>query len=90
MHNEALNIFFVVLFLFSAALQYNDPDPYIWMPVYLYGAWLCFRAIRGKNSKALYMIGFAVYGSYALFLVFDKTGVIDWIGEHHAEKLCKR
>jgi hypothetical protein len=30
----ALNILFALLFLFSAALQYNDPDPLRWVAIY--------------------------------------------------------
>jgi len=86
---KALNIFFIVLFIFSAALQYNDPDPYVWMPIYLYGALLCYLAIKGKYNRLLYIIGFIAYGGYAIGLFFDKTGVFDWIQEHHAENIVQ-
>jgi len=86
---KVLNIFFIVLFLFSAALQYNDPDPYIWMPIYLYGAYLCYLAIRGRYNRTLYITGLIVYGAYALYLFFDKTGVLDWIREHDAENIVQ-
>ena len=86
---KALNIFFIVLFIFSAALQYNDPDPYVWMPIYLYGALLCYLAIKGKYNRVLYIIGFIAYGAYAIGLFFDKTGVFDWIQEHHAENIVQ-
>jgi hypothetical protein len=39
-----------------AALQYNDPDPYLWMPIYL---------------------------------LVDKTGVLNWAGEHHSENIVQ-
>jgi Transmembrane family 220, helix len=45
---KIFNILFCILFIISAALQYNDPDPYVWMPIYLYGAALCWLAFRGK------------------------------------------
>ena len=86
---KALNIFFIVVFIFSAALQYNDPDPYIWMPIYLYGALLCYLAIKGKYNKTLYIIGLVGYIGYAIGLFFDKTGVIDWIEEHDAENIVQ-
>ena len=86
---KALNFLFIVLFVISAALQYNDPDPYVWMPIYLYGAWLCYQAIKGRYNRTLYIIGLAVYGLYALFLFFDKTGVLDWIREHQAESIVQ-
>ena len=86
---KVLNIFFIVLFLFSAALQYNDPDPYIWMPIYLYGALLCYLAIKGRYNRTLYISGLVVYGAYALYLFFDKTGVLDWIRKHDAENIVQ-
>jgi len=83
------NFIFFLLFVFSAALQYNDPDPYIWMPIYLYGAVLCFLAFRGKYYPRAYLIGIAVYLVYAGYLVFTKDGVLDWINQHNAESLVQ-
>lgn len=86
---KALNIFFIVLFLISAALQYNDPDPYIWIPIYLYGARLCYLAIKGKYRPGLYVLGLVVYLSYAVYLLFDKTGVLSWLQQHDAENIIQ-
>ena len=83
------NFIFFLLFVFSAALQYNDPDPYIWMPIYLYGAVLCFLAFRGKYYPRAYLIGISVYLVYAGYLVFTKDGVLDWINQHNAESLVQ-
>ena len=41
---KIFNITFCILFVISAALQYNDPDPWLWIPLYLYGALLCWLA----------------------------------------------
>ncbi len=85
-----LNWFFIVLFVFAAAVQYNDPDPYIWMPLYLYGAFLCYRAIQRKKYKpVLYIIGLAVYLSYAVYLFLDNNGVLSWAKEHNAENIVQ-
>lgn len=86
---KALNIFFIIVFALSAALQYNDPDPYIWMPIYLYGALLCYLAIKGRYNRALYIIGLIVYAGYGIALFFDKTGVISWVKEHDAENIVQ-
>ena len=86
---KALNIFFIILFIFSAALQYNDPDPYVWMPIYLFGAYLCYQAIKDRYNIKLYLIGLTVYILYAAYLFVDKTGVLDWINEHHAENILQ-
>lgn len=86
---KAFNIIFIVIFIIFAALQYNDPDPYIWMPIYLYGACLCYLAIKKKYNPVLYIIGFVAYGGYALYLFFDKTGVLDWAEEHNSENIVQ-
>lgn len=86
---KLFNILFIVLFVISAGLQYNDPDPYIWMPIYLYAAWLCYLAIKRRYNPTLYIIGFAVYGLYALYLFFDKSGVLDWMNEHKSESIVQ-
>lgn len=86
---KVFNIIFIVLFILFAAVQYNDPDPYVWMPIYLYAALLCYFALKGKYNPTLYYIGFAAYGMYALYLFFDKAGVLDWAGEHHGENIAE-
>src|SRR5688500_6004616 len=86
---KAFNIFFIVVFILSAALQYNDPDPYVWMPIYLWGAMLCYLAIKGKYFRNLYITGLAVYSCYAIFLFWDKTGVQSWWSEHNGESLLQ-
>lgn len=86
---RGFNLFFCILFIFSAALQYNDPDPYVWVPIYLYGAWLCYQAFRRKYYPAAYLAGIAVYSIYAVYLLFDKTGVLSWWREHNAESIVQ-
>ena len=86
---KAFNIIFLALFIIFAGLQYNDPDPYIWIPLYLLGAYICFTAIQKKFPKPLYIAGFLIYGVYALYLLFDKAGVINWATEHDAENIVQ-
>ena len=86
---KIFNIIFIVIFIFSAALQYNDPDPYIWVPIYLYGAYLCYQAIHKRYNPVLYIIGLVIYIGYAVYLFFDKQGVLSWFGEHNAESITQ-
>ena len=86
---RVFNFIFFLLFVFSAALQYNDPDPWLWIPIYGYGAVLCFLAFRRKYYPAAYLIGIAVYFGYAVYLFFTKDGVLDWATEHDAESLVQ-
>ena len=86
---KILNIFFIIVFVLSAALQYNDPDPYIWVPIYLYGAFLCYKAYQKKYTPTLYIIGLVVYIGYAVYLFFDKQGVLSWANDHNAESIAQ-
>jgi hypothetical protein len=86
---KIFNIFFCFVFILFAALQYNDPDPYVWMPIYLYTAVLCWLAFRNKFYPTAYIAGIIVYAVYALYKVFDANGLIDWATKHHAENIAE-
>lgn len=86
---KALNWFFTVMFVLFGALQYNDPDPYIWVPLYLYAAFLCLQAAKGKFIPKAYLAGMIIYLVYAAFLFFDGDGVISWAKDHDAENLVQ-
>ncbi len=85
---KVFNLIFCLLFVISAALQYNDPDPYIWIPIYMYGAVLCWLAFRNKFYPKAYFIGIIVYVVYAIGLFFWKNGVLDWMTKHNAEDIA--
>ena len=85
---KIFNIFFCIVFIFFAALQYNDPDPYVWMPIYLYTAVLCWLAFRNKYFPGAYLLGIAVYAVYATYKFFDENGVWDWMTKHHAANIA--
>lgn len=85
---KLFNLVFCLLFVLSAALQYNDPDPYTWIAIYLYGAIFCWLAFRGKFYPRAYLVGIIVYTVYAGYLFFAADGVLDWIQEHNAENIA--
>ena len=85
---KIFNIVFCVLFLISAGLQYNDPDPYIWIPIYLYGAVLCWLAFRNKFYPGAYLFGIVAFAAYAMYFFFTENGVLDWIQKHNAENIA--
>lgn len=82
------NLLFSFLFLVSAGLQYNDPDPFIWMPIYLYGTALCWLAFRNKYFPKAYMAGILIFSGYALYLFFTADGVLDWMEKHNSENIA--
>lgn len=83
------NLIFCILFVLFAVLQYNDPDPYLWIPLYLYAAILCWLAFKKQYLPKAYLFGITIYLVYAVYLVFTKDGVIDWYEEHSAENLVQ-
>ena len=82
------NLIFFVLFILFAAVQYNDPDPYVWIPLYLFAAALCWFAFRQKFYPKLYLLAIAIYCAYAAYLFFSKDGMLDWIREHNSEDIA--
>jgi hypothetical protein len=86
---KAFNLAFCFIFIAFAALQYNDPDPIIWVPIYLYTAVLCWMAARKRHHPVAYVIGIIVYGTYATYKIFDQNGVLDWFNVHHAENIAE-
>ena len=86
---KVFNIIFIVLFIVAAVLQYNDPDPYLWIPIYGYAAILCFLALTKNYKPLLFRIGLIFYSCYAVYLLIDKTGVLSWANEHEAESIVQ-
>jgi hypothetical protein len=86
---KIFNLIFCILFVLFAALQYNDPDPYLWVPIYLYAAVLCWLAFRGKYYPAACLIGIGLYLGYAVYLFFTHDGVWDWITKHDAGNIAE-
>ena len=53
MITTALNTTFLIIYLLSAAVQYNDPDPVRWTVVYLAAAVMCIQQFRGQRQRLL-------------------------------------
>jgi energy-coupling factor transporter transmembrane protein EcfT len=47
--NRALKYILTLVFVFFCLVQYNDPDPYLWIPIYLVPIFLIWH--KGKPSK---------------------------------------
>lgn len=68
------NVAMAGLFLFAAALQYNDPDPALWILVYAVAALLCVGALSGRQPwQAPAALG-VVTGLWGLAHWFTGTG----------------
>jgi hypothetical protein len=61
-------IVMAVIFVIFAALQVNDPDPFLWIPIYLYVALLSILYYRGKVSTLVLWVSAAVYLAGAIYM----------------------
>jgi hypothetical protein len=86
---KIFNSIFLVLFVVSAGLQYNDPDPALWILIYLFAALNCYFSIRELNYPLINQTGLVLLFIYAMFLFFDKDGVLSWINDHKVENIAR-
>ncbi len=75
-----------ILFSF-VIVQYNDPDPILWVPIYGYGTVLLAMATAGKYHRVATMIGIIGYSIGAIYLF---PSVIEWIEKEHGQNLMQR
>ena len=61
------NVIMLLMFLFSAAVQFNDPDPLVWISIYSAAAVVCGLEIRRRApawaAVALALIALAWAGT---------------------------
>jgi hypothetical protein len=79
----AANAVMLLLFLFSAAVQLNDPDPLVWIPVYLAAAAICAIEITRRTrvlGPVVIALGSIVWASTIAPRVVGKVGFMDMFG----------
>ena len=86
---KIFNLIFCFIFIVFGALQYNDPDPYLWIPIYLFTAFLCWKASKGVFHPMTTLTSIAFFTLYAIYKIFDQNGLIDWVNIHHAENIAE-
>ena len=75
---KALNIFFCLLFILFAYFQYNDPDPWLWIAIYIAVAALCgFAAFKKYNQLVTIILSFGLIVYWVLLL----PDFISWLGD---------
>ncbi len=70
---SALRIFCLAMtlaFLYATAVQYNDPDPFYWMPIYLLPAAISMLIFfgRGNALKLVLLVLALVYFAGAFYM----------------------
>ena len=58
---KILSIVFGLLFVLFAALQYNDPDPQVWIPIYGFAAIASFMAFANVGRPWFYIVAGVIY-----------------------------
>lgn len=74
----------IILFLVSAGVQYNDPDPWLWILFYLIAAGITGLAIAGREMFLPY-IGAIGYIAGAI-LVWPDLGGEYWLDVEEARE----
>lgn len=58
---KTLSIVFGVVFILFAAVQYNDPDPQIWIPIYGFAVLACAMAYTGTGRPWFFALMAVIY-----------------------------
>lgn len=72
------NIVLGLLFALFAAVQYNDPDSWNWILLYLFVSVVSFAAAKGRYHKGLLLISMFAMLAWMAFLL---PGFVNWIQE---------
>ncbi len=64
---KTLSAIFGLLFILFAALQYNDPDPEVWIPIYGLAAVACFMSYAGMGRWWFFAVMGVIYVVAAIY-----------------------
>lgn len=84
-----LNIIFCISLLGFAYVNLNDPDAWLWVPIYGYAALCCGIAAWGIRHPLPLLLGIGFYAIYALRLFFARDGVRDWFFKYRRPSLVE-
>lgn len=83
---KIIKILLAILLIIFAALQYNDPDPWLWILVYGLAAILIIMDISGTYMRRYYRIAMV---ALALFSLIYIPGVITYFTEASPGELAE-
>jgi hypothetical protein len=83
------NYIFTGLFTIFALLQINDPDPYVWIPIYGVVALICFFNAKKKYDRFAHLVILACCIIYGINLLIKSDSVVSWFNDHNAESLVE-
>lgn len=83
------NYIFAGLFTIFALLQINDPDPYVWIPIYGVVALICFFNAKKKYDRFAHLVILACCIIFGINLLIKSDSVASWFNDHNAESLVE-
>jgi len=79
MLSKIFHLLIIILFVLSAAVQLNDPDPYLWVLAYLNVAVISILILLKKGSVRLQQYVLACIIAYLLVALTYGPDFIDWL-----------
>ena len=86
---KTFNYIFSGLFVVFALLQINDPDPYVWIPIYGVAALICIFNAKKKYDRFAHLVILACCIIYGINLLIKSDSVVSWFNDHNAESLVE-
>lgn len=74
--HKVISTLLFVMFVYFASLQFNDPDPQIWVTIYGVAALLHILSVFNIYNKYATLAVMIILGIYDLFYI---PGVIEWL-----------
>lgn len=65
-----IHLILCLIFLLFAGWQYNDPDPILWITIYLIAAYCAFKAFKSQSNKELLLV---------LIVISTAAGINSWL-----------
>jgi uncharacterized membrane protein YfcA len=84
---KILNWFLALLFTLFAAVQWNDEDPWLWIPFYMITAVLCGLAAKNIYSKPFTWTGIILSAFVAIYYF---PGVSELVSEHEIGDIAQK
>ena len=86
---DVLNIIFFLSLLLFAYFNLNDPDSWLWVPIYVVPAILCGLTLLDLYFPWLYLGLSIAYACYAGRLFVVKDGVYAWITTYNRPSIVE-
>ena len=73
---KIIKLTLAIIFLLFALLQYNDPDPVLWMVIYGFTAVMLLLPIKNRTMRRVLLASIIIAVVYACFYL---PGVFQWV-----------